>query len=249
MIIARLHLAVLSLERYNQAIKGRGLWKGSTLLNRVPSGQEIARGMTWGRSYFHPSAILKPGPFILFQEVQSRLSGAVLIALAVFVLPVWIALLVMLSWSFVITTLYEFARKKALPDLMETQQQGPKSLSWTFNILKTYSLGWWQYGYCKLVRSKLRKPETWVWTKLGIYTLGAMVFGGMISVHHILKTMGCSSRKIFWGNMLARILALPGKGLQVTAWIWTLHFVGTTLGLGDLNDVQLKNIIELREVL
>jgi len=133
------------------------------------------------------------------------------------------ALAIMLIWGLVAVQLYEWIRRRGIPDPIhlpqgESKGRWKKTLAWGFYVFKAGFLGWKQFVYAavfdRLIISDNRKG-------LPRLAKGSAIFGGVClfgvtAAHHTLSMAGCSRSQIFWGNMAGRLVEAGMKLLKVT---------------------------------
>ena len=170
--------------------------------------------------------------FLTVWELQSQVATVASVTF-VALLPIWTALICMLCWSLVATLVYCRARRKGLPDLLDTRWGMPSpSLggirSWLsatgVSLLKTWFAGLQPFLYARVFCPVLLRPAT-SWRGKAIHWLvlavGFALFG-VTTVHHLLERAGTPKEKMLRLCLVGPFLNVP---YRIVASALVLNFI------------------------
>jgi hypothetical protein len=191
-------------------------------------GEEIKRGMY-------------QAGLITAWELQSQAATVLLLAL-VALTPLWAALIVMIAWALIAASVYHYARKKGLPDLLDARWSKPPSTSlshwkrWlgdtAISAVRAWLAGIQPYLYCLAVRRLLSGSASGWHNRLArmlVLAVGLTLFG-VTTVHHLLRRAGLPERMVFRYSLLAPFLDVPYRTLlSVIVLNAALGLIGASL--------------------
>jgi hypothetical protein len=162
--------------------------------------------------------------FLTAWELQSQAATVVLIAL-VALGPVWAALGVMIAWALIATSIYHYARRRGLPDLLDARWSKPPTtslLQWRrwlgatmISAARAWLAGIQPYLYCLAVR-RLLSGSAHGWpmrlARMLVLAVGLTLFG-VTAVHHLLRRSGLSEQKVLRYSLLGPFLNVPYRTL------------------------------------
>jgi hypothetical protein len=152
-------------------------------------------------------------------EAQSQLATMVMVALVAMV-SAWWAFGIMLAWSLIATVVYDHARKRGLPDLLERgdEQEEPSRRGFAASLVaaatsavKVWLVGVQAFVYSRTLGRVFNTPARCWRTRLARSTvlgLGLTLYG-VTTCHHLLRRAGYSD-----GGVLR--LSLVGSLLNVS---------------------------------
>jgi hypothetical protein len=157
-------------------------------------------------------------------EIQSQAATVVLVGL-VALAPLWSALVLMIAWALVATSIYHYARRKGLPDLLDAKWSKPPTTSllqwkqWLGATMVSAARAWLAgiqpYLYCLAVR-RLLSGSANGWrrrlAKVFVLAVGLTLFG-VTAVHHLLLRSGLSEQKVLRYSLLGPFLNIPYRTL------------------------------------
>jgi hypothetical protein len=177
---------------------------------------------------WEPPAHVREIRFLLLWEVQSRLAGIVLLALAASA-AFWIGLAVMLPWALLATVVYENRRGAGLPDVVAPparSETGNKRRWFAYGLKAWLFIGWQPIAYARISGPLLRRSQGCAAARAGRFTALAfgLVFFGVTPAHHLLRKAGYGPRRTYAMNLGARFLNTPFKLAQATLVVAAFSF-------------------------
>jgi len=164
------------------------------------------------------------GGLVAAWELQSQLATIALLAL-VTVVSVVSALAVMIAWSLCAAILYSAARKRGLPDLLESTS-APRLSGTNVRLLIPACLGLlkaWLAGVQAFIFSRTacrvfsRPAQRWQSKMLRISVLGVgLTLFGVPAADHMLRTAGYKDARLLRLSLLAPFLNVPYRVLLST---------------------------------